>query len=52
VEEEEGKTGEVPEEIKDFRKKWERRIDLDEETKNKIIEATNRIAPKIKIEPD
>ena len=52
VEEEEGKTGEVPEEIKDFRKKWEWRIDLDEEKKNKIIEATNRIAPKIKIEPD
>ena len=52
VEEDGGKTGEVPEEIKDFRKKWEEEIDLDDETKNKIIEATNRIAPKIKIEPD
>ena len=52
-EEEERKAREVPKEIKNFRKKWEEEIEfLDDETKNKIIEATNRIAPKIKIEPD
>ena len=52
-EEEERKAREVPQQIKNFRKKWEEEIEfLDDETKNKIIEATNRIAPKIKIEPD
>ena len=44
---------EIPQEIKDFRKKWEEEVErLDDETKNRIIEATNRIEPKIKIEPD
>ena len=51
--EEERKAREVLQEIKDFRKTWEEKIEkMDDETKNKIIEVTNRIAPKIKIEPD
>ena len=51
-EEEERKAKSVPKEIKDFRKTWERRIDLDYKTKKEIIEVTNRISPKIKTEPD
>ena len=52
-EEEERKAREVPQEIKDFRKTWEEKIEkMDDETKNKIIEVTNRIALKIEIEPD
>ena len=57
MEENERKVTEVPQEIKDFREKWKYKIssihtDLNDKIKNKIIEATNKIAPKIEIEPD
>ena len=51
-EEQERREKETLQEIKDFRKKWEEEIGLDDETKNKIIEATNRIASHLEIEPD
>ena len=44
--------GEIPQELKDFREKWEQEIDLDNDTKNAIINAVNKIPHRAKIEKD
>ena len=36
--EEEKKSWEIPQELKDFRKKWEQEIDLDDSIKKKIVD--------------
>ena len=44
--------GEIPQELKDFREKWEEKIDLDEDKKKAIIEAVDKIPHKATIESD
>lgn len=46
------KTLEVPQKLKDFRKKWKENINLDEDTKKKIIDAVNEIQKWAKEESD
>lgn len=43
---------EIPESLLDFRKKWEEYIDLDEDTKKKIIDVVNEIQKWAKEESD
>ena len=49
---EEEKKEEIPQELKDFRKKWEEKIDLDEDKKKVIIEAAKSIPVKVETESD
>ena len=50
--EEEKKKWEIPQELKDFRKKWEEKIILDEDKKKVIIEAAKSIPVKVETESD
>ena len=43
---------EIPQKLKDFRRKWEQEIGLDEDTKEKIIDAVNKIQRGVKEESD
>ena len=43
---------EIPQKLKDFRRKWEQEIGLDEDTKRKIIDAVNKIQRGVKEESD
>lgn len=43
---------EIPQKLKDFREKWEKNIDLDEDIKEKIIDAVNKIQKWAKEESD
>jgi len=43
---------EIPQKLKDFREKWEKNIDLDEDIKEKIIDAVNKIQKWAREEPD
>lgn len=43
---------EIPQSLLDFRKKWEEEIDLDEDTKKKIMDAVNEIQKWAKEESD
>ncbi len=45
--------GEIPQELKDFREKWEERIEgIDDESKEKIIKAAEKIPVKVETESD
>lgn len=43
---------EIPQKLKDFREKWKKNIDLDEDIKEKIIDAVNKIQKWAREEPD
>lgn len=45
-------TPDIPPKLKDFRKKWEKEIDLDDNTKERIINAVNKIQKGAKEESD